>query len=78
MIPHSPPAYLPDGWWAVRQAFTWGGWGLIYLVLKLIQTISYSNKLIELELKGKAAFSNNEKLLSEVCEIVAKLEEYVK
>jgi CO dehydrogenase maturation factor len=44
----------------------------------LIQTISYSNKLIELELKGKAAFSNNEKLLSEVCEIVAKLEEYVK
>jgi hypothetical protein len=40
--------------------------------------ISYSDKLIELDLKGEAAFSNNNQLLSEVSEIIAKLEEYIK
>jgi CO dehydrogenase nickel-insertion accessory protein CooC1 len=40
--------------------------------------ISYSERLIELDLKGEAVFSNNEQLLSEVSEIIAKLEEYIK
>jgi len=44
----------------------------------LIQTISYSNKLIETDLKGEAAFSDNEQLLSEVSEIIAQLEEDIK
>jgi len=40
--------------------------------------ISYSDRLIELDLKGEAVFNDNNQLLSEVREIVAKLEEYVK
>ncbi len=46
--------------------------------IPLLGMISYSNKLIELDLKGEAAFSNNELLLSEVSEIIAQLEEYIK
>lgn len=46
--------------------------------IPLLGMISYSNKLIELDLKGEAAFSNNEQLLSEVSEIIAQLEEYTK
>src|SRR3972149_2748634 len=46
--------------------------------IPLLGMISYSDRLIELDLKGEAAFSDNNKLLSEVSEIIAKLEEYVK
>jgi CO dehydrogenase maturation factor len=46
--------------------------------IPLLGTISYSDKLIESDLKGEAAFSNNEQLLCEVSEIIAQLEEYIK
>ena len=46
--------------------------------IPLLGFISYNDKLIELDLKGEAAFSNNEQLLSEVSEIITKLKEYVK
>lgn len=46
--------------------------------IPLLGMISYSERLIELDLKGEAAFSNNNQLLSEVSEIIAKLEEYIK
>ncbi len=46
--------------------------------IPLLGTISYNDKLIELDLKGEAAFSNNEQLLSEVEEIITKLKECVK
>lgn len=41
----------------------------------LLGCISYNDKLIELDLEGKAAFSDNEQLLSEVSEIITKLKE---
>lgn len=46
--------------------------------IPLLGMISYSDRLIELDLKGEAVFSDNNQLLSEVSEIIAKLEEYVK
>ncbi len=46
--------------------------------IPLLGMISYSDRLIELDLKGEAAFSNNEQLLSEVSEIITKLEEHIK
>ncbi len=46
--------------------------------IPLLGFISYNDKLIELDLKGEAAFSNNEQLLSEVSEIITKLKGYVK
>jgi CO dehydrogenase maturation factor len=46
--------------------------------IPLLGTISYCDKLIELDLKGEAAFSNNEQLLSEVRKIITKLKEFVK
>jgi CO dehydrogenase maturation factor len=46
--------------------------------IPLLGFISYNDKLIELDLKGEAAFSNNEQLLSEVSKIITKLKEYIK
>jgi CO dehydrogenase maturation factor len=46
--------------------------------IPLLGTISYNSKLIESDLKGEAAFSNNEQLLSEVKEVITKLKECVK
>ncbi|MEE9604599.1 MAG: carbon monoxide dehydrogenase accessory protein CooC [Candidatus Scalindua sp.] len=46
--------------------------------IPLLGFISYNDKLIELDLKGEAAFSNNEQLLSEVSKIITKLKEYVR
>lgn len=46
--------------------------------IPLLGTISYSDRLIESDLKGEAAFSNNEQLLSEVRKIITKLKELVK
>jgi CO dehydrogenase maturation factor len=46
--------------------------------IPLLGLISYNNKLIESDLKGEAAFSNNEQLLSEVKEVITKLKECVK
>lgn len=46
--------------------------------IPLLGMISYSDRLIELDLKGEAVFSDNNQLLSEVSEIIAKLEEYVR
>lgn len=46
--------------------------------IPLLGMISYSDRLIELDLKGEAAFSDNNQLLSEVSEIIAKLEGYIK
>jgi CO dehydrogenase maturation factor len=46
--------------------------------IPLLGMISYSERLIELDLKGEAAFSDNEQLLSEVREIIAQLEECIK
>ena len=46
--------------------------------IPLLGTISYNSTLIESDLKGEAAFYDNEQLLSEVKIIIAKLEEYIK
>lgn len=46
--------------------------------IPLLGTISYNSKLIEADLSGKAVFSDNEQLLSEVKEIMVKLKECVK
>ena len=46
--------------------------------IPLLGTISYNNRLIELDLQGEAAFSDNEQLVSEVTEIIAKLKECIK
>ncbi len=46
--------------------------------IPLLGTISYNSKLIESDLKGEAAFSNNEQLLSEVKDVITKLKECVK
>ncbi|MFQ5713202.1 MAG: AAA family ATPase [Candidatus Scalinduaceae bacterium] len=46
--------------------------------ISLLGTISYNSKLIESDLKGEAAFSNNEQLLSEVKDVMFKLKECVK
>ena len=46
--------------------------------IPLLGTISYNKTLIDSDLQGKAAYSDNERLLSEVSEIMAKLKECVK
>jgi len=46
--------------------------------IPLLGTISYNKKLIDADLQGKAAYSDNEQLLSEVNVILAKLKECVK
>jgi len=46
--------------------------------IPLLGTISYNKKLIDSDLQGKAAFSDNEQLLSEVGEIITRLKECIK
>jgi len=46
--------------------------------IPLLGTISYNKKLIDSDLQGKAAYNDNEQLLSEVSVIMAKLKECVK
>ncbi|MHC4267297.1 MAG: ATP-binding protein [Planctomycetota bacterium] len=46
--------------------------------IPLLGTISYNKKLIDSDLQGKAAYSDNEQLLSEVGEIITRLKECIK
>ncbi len=46
--------------------------------ISLLGTISYNTKLIDSDLLGEAAYSDNKQLLSEVSVIMAKLKEYIK
>ncbi len=46
--------------------------------IPLLGTISYNKKLIDSDLQGKAAYSDNEQLLSEVGKIIARLKECIK
>ncbi len=46
--------------------------------IPLLGMISYNKRLIDSDLQGKAAYSDNELLLSEVTEIIAKLKECTK
>ncbi|GAX59745.1 CO dehydrogenase maturation factor [Candidatus Scalindua japonica] len=46
--------------------------------IPLLGTISYNEKLIDSDLQGKAAYSDNEQLLSEVSVIITKLKELIK
>ncbi len=46
--------------------------------IPLLGTISYNSKLIESDLKGESAFSDNKQLLSEVKEVMFNLKERVK
>lgn len=46
--------------------------------IPLLGTISYNSRLIDSDLQGEAAFSDNEQLLSEVGEIITRLKELVK
>ncbi len=46
--------------------------------IPLLGMISYNEKLIDSDLQGKAAYSDNEQLLSEVKEIITKLKERIK
>jgi len=46
--------------------------------IPLLGTISYNKQLIDSDLQGKAAYNDNEQLLSEVGVIMAKLKECVK
>ncbi|MFQ5965345.1 MAG: AAA family ATPase [Candidatus Scalinduaceae bacterium] len=45
--------------------------------IPLLGLISYNNKLIESDLKGVSAFNDNERLLSEVKDIIIKLKESI-
>ena len=46
--------------------------------IPLLGTISYNERLIDLDLQGKAAYSDNDQLLSEVSVIIAQLKERIK
>ena len=46
--------------------------------IPLLGIISYNKMLIDSDLQGKAAYNDNEQLLSEVSLIMAKLKECVK
>jgi CO dehydrogenase nickel-insertion accessory protein CooC1 len=46
--------------------------------IPLLGMISYNKKLIDSDLQGIAAYNDNDLLLSEVREIIAKLKECVK
>lgn len=46
--------------------------------IPLLGFISYDEKILESDIKGIAAFAENNKLLEEICQIKNKLEEIVK